>query len=122
MPDASRRGDPLADLRERLDATRRAAERVADEAAEAAGRAGRGEDPGPGWRTAAEREALRDDVGALVTTIGSLADLLPDELRAQLAEVVRELLLLLRAIIDLVVDRLAPERRPAPAVQDIPLR
>ena len=53
--------DPLADLRERLEATREAAEQLAGEAASAARAEREGEDPGPGWRTAEEREALRDD-------------------------------------------------------------
>ena len=47
--------DPLADLRERLEATRDAAEQLAGEAASAARAEREGEDPGPGWRTAGAR-------------------------------------------------------------------
>lgn len=113
--------DPLAELRERLEATREAAEQLAGEAADAM-RAGRdGEDPGPGWRTTEEREALRDDVASLAATLGTLAELVPEELRSQLAEVLRQVLLLVRALIDWLVERLPQTRGAAPVVQDIPL-
>ena len=98
--------DPLADLRERLEATRQAAEQLAGEAA-SAGRAERaGEDPGAGWRTTEEREALRDDLASLATTLATLGELIPPELRAQLGEVLRQVLLL-RARADRL-DRRAP--------------
>ena len=69
--------DPLADLRERLEATREAAEQLAGEAAGAMRADREGEDPGPGWRTTEEREALRDDVASLAATLGTLAELDP---------------------------------------------
>jgi hypothetical protein len=113
--------DPLADLRERLEATRDAAERLAQETDEAIGAEARGERPPPGFRTAEEREALRDDVGALAATLATLAELIPEELRAQVSEVLRQVLLLLRALIDWLVARLPQAGAPAPAVQDIPV-
>jgi hypothetical protein len=113
--------DPLADLRERLEATRDAAERLARETAEAIGAEERGERPPPGFRTQAEREALREDVGALAATLATLADLIPEDLRAQLAEIVRQLLLLLRALIDWLVERLPQAAAPAPVVRDVPV-
>lgn len=113
--------DPLADLRERLEATRDAAERIARETADAIGTEERGERPPPGYRTAEEREALRDDVSALASTLATLAELIPEELRAQLADILRQVLLLLRALIDWVVDRLPQAAAPEPAVRDIPL-
>ena len=113
--------DPLADLRERLEATRDAAERLASETAEAMGSGERGERPPPGFRTAQEREALRDDVSALASTLATLAELIPEELRAQLADILRQVLLLLRALIDWIVTRLPQAAPPEPAVRDIPV-
>lgn len=114
--------DPLADLRERLEATRAAAEQLAGEAAQAIGQDRAGEDPGPGWRTPQEREALRSDAAALVATLAQLAELIPQELRAQLAEVLRQILLLLRALLDWLVDQLPRERGAEPVVETIPVR
>ena len=102
--------DPLADLRERLEATREAAEQLAGEAASAARAEREGEDPGPGWRTAEEREALRDDAASLASTLATLSELIPPELRAQLGEVLRQVLLLVRALIDWIVERLPQTR------------
>jgi hypothetical protein len=65
---------------------------------------------------------------ALVALLHTLRDVVPDELWEQVREVIRQLLLLLRAILDLVVERLerpAGERAAGtagePAVQDIPI-
>ena len=122
MPEEARPAhDPLADLRERLEATRAAAEQLADEAAGAMRAERDGEDPGPGWRTTHEREALRDDVASLAATLGTLSELIPEELRAQLGEVLRQVLLLVRALIDWVVERLPQARGAEPVVQDIPV-
>ncbi len=122
MPEETRAvRDPLADLRERLEATRQAAEELAGEAADAIRADRDGEDPGPGWRTTQEREALRDDVASLAATLGTLAELVPEELRAQLAEVLRQVLLLVRALIDWLVERLPQARGAEPVVQDIPV-
>lgn len=122
MPEEARPAhDPLADLRERLEATRAAAEQLADEAAGAMRAERDGEDPGPGWRTTQEREALRDDVASLAATLGTLSELIPEELRAQLGEVLRQVLLLVRALIDWVVERLPQARGAEPVVQDIPV-
>ena len=114
--------DPLADLRERLEATRDAAEQLAGEAAGAARAEREGEDPGPGWRTAEEREALRDDAASLASTLATLSELIPPELRAQLGEVLRQVLLLVRALIDWIVERLPQARGAEPVVEDIPVR
>ncbi len=122
MADAARPlRDPLADLRERLEATREAAEQLAGEAAGAARAQSAGEDPGPGWRTGEEREALRDDLAALAGTLGLLGELIPPELRAQLAEVLRQILLLIRALIDWLVEHLPQTRGAEPVVENIPL-
>lgn len=105
--------DPIEDLRERLRATQEAAERIA------------GSVPPQGWATAEERNDTAEEIRALVAVLQSLRELVPEELWDQVREVVRQLLLLLRAILDLVVERLgadeaAPARR-GPDVQDIPI-
>ena len=59
---------------------------------------------------------------ALVALLESLRDLLPPELREQVTELVRQLLLVLRALIDWLVDRLERGPRGAtPEVEDIPI-
>jgi hypothetical protein len=108
--------DPLDDLRDRLRETREAAERIG------------GRVPPQGWASAADREQTASDVQALVALLQTLRDVVPDELWEQVREVMRQLLLLLRAILDLAVERLerpagergAEDDRGA-AVQDIPI-
>ena len=122
MPEEARQlRDPLGELRERLEATRQAAEQLAAEAAGAMSAERDGEDPGPGWRTTEEREVLRDDVASLAATLATLSELIPEELRAQLTQVLRQLLLLVRALIDWLMERLPQARGAEPVVQDIPL-
>jgi hypothetical protein len=111
--------DPIDDLRDRLRATQEAAERIA------------GRVPPQGWASEAERDATAREVQALVPVLQALRDLVPEELWDQVREVLRQLLLLLRAILDLVVQRLTgPEggaadggaaRARGPQVQDIPI-
>jgi hypothetical protein len=108
--------DPLADLHERLRATQEAAERIARDV------------PPQGWASSEDRDATARDVQALVAVLQALRDVVPDELWDQVREVVRQLLLLLRAILDVVVQRLAEPpagtagRGPAgPQVEDIPI-
>ena len=62
------------------------------------------------------------EMQTLVALLESLRDLLPPELREQVTALARQLLLVLRALIDWLVDRL--ERGPrgsAPEVEDIPI-
>jgi hypothetical protein len=110
--------DPLDDLREQLRATQEAAARIA------------GRVPPQGWASETERDATAAEVQALVSVLHALRDLVPEELWDQVRDLLRRLLLLLRAILDLVVDRLAASGgagrdgggRPAgPHVQDIPI-
>ena len=108
--------DGLAELRERLRATAAAAERLVDEAA--AQRTGSADVP----RAADE---INHELRALVSLVELLRDLLPAELREELAQVVRQILLLVRAVIDWWVTRLesgGDEPPPGPVpVEDIPL-
>jgi hypothetical protein len=60
-------------------------------------------------------------VRALVALIELVRELVPADVQQQLVELIRELLMLARALIDLIVSRLE-RRRPTDAeVEDIPL-
>ena len=133
--------DALEALRARLEETRLHAERLADEAAqarraaEARDRAAGGPpppdaDPGeaPDGSTGSG-PAAAIDLQAIAALLETLRELVPPELQQQLADVTRQVLLLLRALIDWWVDRLEePAAGPAradhsgPAVRDIPVR
>jgi hypothetical protein len=113
--------DPLERLRAQVEAAHEAAQRVAEEAAASSERAdippagfAAPEDPPPSGQDSPE-------VRALVALIELVRDLVPADMQQQLVELVRELLLLARTLIDLIVSRLE-RRRPAEAeVEDIPL-
>jgi hypothetical protein len=102
--------DPLDDLRERLRATQEAAERLAGEAEEAARARESGRVPPQGWSTPGQAGSTRDELEELGRLLATLRDLVPDELQAQLREVVRQVLLLVRALIDWWVDRIEAPR------------
>src|SRR5512132_2468197 len=95
--------DPLHELRERIRATQDAAEQLAGDAGE--------------W----PREHAHDELAALVALLRALRDLVPPELQQQLAEIVRQVLLLLRAVIDFWVARLEAPGATEVDVQDIPI-
>jgi hypothetical protein len=107
--------DPIDDLRSRLRETQEAAERIA------------GRIPPQGWESAQERDEAAAEVRALVSVLQALRDLVPEDLWAQVREVIRQLLLLLRTILDLIVERLGgagtagDRERGGPQVQDIPI-
>ena len=99
--------DPLTELRDRVHAAQAAAERLAGEA-----RAQARELP----------HETRDELDALVALLRALRDLVPPELQQQVSDVIRQVLLLLRAIIDFWVQRLeAPRGEGGVEVQDIPI-
>jgi uncharacterized membrane protein YccC len=97
--------DPLDALRERIRATQEAAEKLAGEP-----------------RAAGDEETARE-AQALVALLQTLRDVVPPELWQQIRELTRQLLLLIRAIIDWWVDRIEPgppgPHGAAPAVEDI---
>jgi negative regulator of replication initiation len=104
----------LSELRERLRATQEAAEKLA------------GRVPPQGWAasSSAEREQTAAEIQALAGILHALRDLVPDDLWDEIREVVRRLLLLLRALLDVVVDRLGEQpaqRSGGPDLQDIPI-
>jgi hypothetical protein len=100
--------DPLTELRDRVHAAQAAAERLAGEA-----RAQASELP---------RET-RDELDALVGLLRALRELVPADLQAQVTEVIRQVLLLLRAVIDFWVERLEAPRGGGGGVEvrDIPV-
>jgi hypothetical protein len=105
--------DPLSDLRERLRATQEAAARVADEPPRV---------PPQGWATPPRGDgAGNDELAALVALVQALGDLVPPELQQQVTELIRQVLVLLRALIDRWIERLEPERGSEPEVEDIPI-
>jgi hypothetical protein len=110
VPDEGK--DPMEELRERVKATQEAAERIMQQKV-----------PPRGWATPPPgADETTSEMQALVSVLESLRDLLPPELREQVTALVKQLLLVLRALIDWLVDRL--ERGPRGAaheVEDIPI-
>ncbi|WP_026912879.1 hypothetical protein [Patulibacter minatonensis] len=125
--------DAVADLRERILATKEAAERLHARAEDARRTEAGGGTPAGGWATPQDRSERADEVHALAELVRALRELVPTELRGQVTEILRQLLLLVRAIIDWWVDRLELEATdppvrtaraaadPAPHVEDIPI-
>ncbi len=105
--------DPLSDLRDRLRATQEAAARLAGE---------EGPVPPQGWAAPPRTDRGADeDLAQLVAMLGSLRELVPPELQQQVTDLIRQVLLLVRAILDHVIDRLEPGRGGEPEVEDIPI-
>lgn len=111
--------DVYEEIRERLRATQEAAERIAG--------AARDSIPNQGWAAHGDdRQPNMDEIDALLSALRSLRELMPEELQEQLRETIRNVLLLVRGILDLALNRLetgeltAP-RPPADAAEDIPI-
>ncbi len=118
--------DPLAELREQIRATTAAAARLAAETAEAHAAPREPAVPPAGWATPDGQAAHQQELAALIALVEALRDLVPAEFRQQLRDVLRQLLLLARALVDWWVERMdgscAPSGRgDAPAVQEIPI-
>ncbi len=77
--------EALEALRERLRSTQEAAQRLAEEAA-AGSRI-----PPSGWDVPGRADEANQELEALIRMLATLRDLVPPELRAQLAELVRQL-------------------------------
>jgi hypothetical protein len=84
--------------------------------------------PPQGWATPSDGTARQEEAQALVALVQALRDVVPPELQAQVSEVIRQVLLLLRAVIDFWVARLDPGAREASAphpgqqrFEDIPI-
>ncbi len=110
--------EALDALRERLRATQEAAQRLADEAT---GSASSGV-PRAGWDVPGRADDANAELEALVRMLALLRDVVPPELRAQLAELVRQLLVFVRAVLDWWIERMEPgPRGDEPRVEDIPI-
>jgi hypothetical protein len=107
--------EALQALRERLQATQEAAQRLAEDAASA-------KPPPAGWDVPPSAGRATDELDAFVALVGTLRDVLPPELREQLADLVRQLLVFIRAALDWWIERLESGPRGGEhEVQDIPI-
>lgn len=119
--------DPFAELRARIEDAKQAAERLHRETEGARGAAASGV-PLRGWATPQDRQDRADDARALAELLSALRELVPEELLANLNDLIRQLLALARAIIVWAVERIsaettaAPRTAPAgPEIEDIPV-
>lgn len=110
--------DPLRALEERIERASRAAERLFSEAAAEAVR--HVKPPPAGWQ-APEPGPADQAPDPVLVLLGTVRELVPEDLRRRLAEAVRELLLALRALIDWYLERVDRESEEPPEVQDIPI-
>jgi hypothetical protein len=109
--------DPLSDLRARLRETHEAAARLAGDEPRV---------PPQGWAapprsSGSAGSGADDELAQLVALLGSLRELVPPELQQQVTDLIRQVLLLVRALLDHVIERLEPERGGEPEVEDIPI-
>jgi hypothetical protein len=123
MADEPREG--LRRLEQRLNQASDAAERLI---AEAARSTPRDRPPPAGWQTPradgdGEQSGQRagGELEALVQAISGLRELIPPEVLQRIAAALREVLLALRALIDLYLERLERRRSEPTEVQDIPI-
>jgi len=72
--------------------------------------------PPAGWDVPRAAEEAHAELDALVGLLGALRDALPPELRAQLAELARALLVFVRGVVDWLIARLAGAAGPPPEV------
>jgi hypothetical protein len=123
MPRSKSEAEALERLRERLQATQDAAQRLAEEArAATAGDPGR--PPAAGWDVPRHADETSSELEMLVSLLGTLRDVLPPELRAQLAELVKALLVFVRTALDFAISQLELAAAPPgdePEVEDIPI-
>ena len=108
--------DPLAGLRDQLRATQEAAARLAGADVPPQGWAASG-----GGDTGAAEPGIADELQQLVAVVASLRELVPPELQQQVTDLIRQVLILVRAILDRWIDRLEPGRGSEPDVEDIPI-
>ncbi len=115
--------DPLDELSQRVRAAQAAAEQVMAQARAAGPGAGPAQRPPPSGYATPHEPAGRG--GAEAQAVAALLELarglVPPDLRQALADLLRELLLLARTLIDWYLERLEQRRRNPPEVQDIPI-
>jgi hypothetical protein len=122
--------DPLEVLAERVRHAQETAERLVREASAEAQRAAdetasqrsTRRPPPRGYAVPEdERRSTTADLQALVALLDLGRTLVPPELREQIAELVREILLLVRAIVDWYIERIDQRRKAPVEVEDIPI-
>ncbi len=117
--------DPLRELRDSLAASQAAAERLAGEAARARAEHAEGRIPPSGWATPEQHAERSEELHALMGLLEALRSLVPAELEAQLREVTRQVLLLVRAVVDWWLERVdvpaAAGAAPVTRLQEIPI-
>lgn len=121
--------DPLEELRERVRLAHETAQKIAQETAGAARDAEarrRGAPPGSGFAVPSsdgdgDGDGAASEAQALVALVELVRSLIPREISEPLTELVRELLLLARTLIDWYVERTDPLRRRPVEVEDIPI-
>jgi len=126
-PNGPPAADPLEELRERVRLAHETAQRIAEETAGAARDAAarhRGAPPGSGFAAPSpdgDADGAASEAQALVALVELARSLIPREISEPLADLVRELLLLVRTLIDWYVERTDPRRRGPAEVEDIPI-
>ncbi len=130
MTDEPTPDDPFAELRARIQEAKEAAERLHRETDDARSAAASGI-PLRGWATPGDRQERADDARALAELVTALRELVPAEFIANLNDLIRQLLLLARAIISWAVERMtpdsaapspsAPNGSDGPEIEDIPI-
>jgi hypothetical protein len=80
-----------------------------------------GSHPPRGYATTGEASDASRDLQALAALLETLRGVVPPELQAQLSDLIRQVLLLVRALIDWWVDRIDADRGREPVVEDIPI-
>lgn len=115
MTDLPPEQHPLQELRAHLHNAQNAAQRLMQEATET---------PSWGWEPeeAAQATGAADQARTLSELLHSLRELLPEDVRAQLADLIRALLEVLLALLELLRQRLSgSERQQNSTIQDIPI-
>jgi hypothetical protein len=97
--------DPLTELRDRIDAAQAATERLADEVRD---------------MPRAAQDA-QEEISALAAVAQAAKALLPADLWEGLCDLVRGLLVIVRALLDRWIEALSGPPAPAPPVRDIPI-
>ena len=113
--------DPLAELRDQLRATTQAAERLARE-----GGARARSTPPAGSASSQDPDARQQELQALVALAEALRGLVPEELKELVRDLLRQLLLLARGLVDRWVERVDGLASPPPApgvlaVEELPI-
>lgn len=124
MPRSKSEAEALERLRERLAATQDAAQKLAEEARAAAGGSSE-RPPAAGWDVPRGADEANAELEALISLLGTLREVLPPELRAQLADLVKALLVFVRAALDFAIGQLelasTSSSGEEPEVEDIPI-